>query len=127
MFCRHRQALGRTRHGADAELLLVPARNCLPLPEAFTYEEGALLACNVGTAYAAMKKAAASGRGAVAVFGLGPVGQYCVQAGRAMGADVIGVDPVASRRDAAQRLGTLAVVDPSSPDAIDAISRVTGS
>ncbi len=118
MFCARREFLGRVRHGSNADLLLVPSRNCLPLPDALSYEEGALLACNVGTAYAAMKKAAASGRGAVVVVGLGPVGLYCVQVGRAMGAQVIGVDPIAARREMARALGALTVIDPSQSGAI---------
>lgn len=126
MHCHRRMPMGRGRHGADSELVLVPSRNCLPLPDDFSDEEGTLLACNVGTAYCAMKKANASGRGAVAVIGLGPVGQFCVQVGRAMGAAVVGVDPAASRRRMAERLGTAATVDPGAPDAAQQIARATG-
>jgi 2-desacetyl-2-hydroxyethyl bacteriochlorophyllide A dehydrogenase len=49
----------------------------------------------------------------VAVFGLGVPGQIVAQAARASGARVVGIDPVASRRDLAIRLGAHATIDPS--------------
>jgi len=49
----------------------------------------------------------------VAVFGLGTPGQIVVQAARASGATVIGVDPVKERREMALRLGADRVLDPN--------------
>jgi len=63
----------------------------------------------------------------VAVFGLGVPGQIVAQAARASGAHVIGVDPDASRRETALRLGTHEVLDPTQGSAAEAIKRLTGS
>ena len=48
----------------------------------------------------------------VAVFGLGVPGQIVAQTARRSGAYVVGVDPVAARRDMALRLGADEVLDP---------------
>jgi threonine dehydrogenase-like Zn-dependent dehydrogenase len=50
---------------------------------------------------------------AVAVFGLGAIGLFAVQLARLAGADqVLGVDPIAARRELARRLGADAAIDP---------------
>ena len=49
----------------------------------------------------------------VVVFGLGVPGQIVVQAARASGATVVGVDPLASRRAMAERLGADRTLDPT--------------
>ena len=73
-FCREMQGFNWVRDGVNAEYVVVPARNALPLPDDFDFEDGALLACNLGTAFAAARKARASGDMTLAVSGLGPVG-----------------------------------------------------
>ena len=105
VFCANAQHFSRHRHGTNAAYLLAPARNAMPLPDDFDWEMGALLSCNVGTAYGALRKTGASGDRPLAVFGLGPVGLSCVMLGRALGATVVGVDPVAERRAMALRCG----------------------
>ncbi len=96
-FCRERQSFNQVRDGVDAEYVMVPARNALPLPDDFDFEDGSLLACNLGTAYGAVRKAKASGDMTLAVSGLGPVGLYTVMFARAMGASVLGIDVQPSR------------------------------
>lgn len=49
----------------------------------------------------------------VVVFGLGVPGQIVAQAARASGATVVGVDPVAGRRELAMQLGADRVLDPT--------------
>ena len=62
-----------------------------------SFEDGAIVACNVGTAYQALERAQTPGLTTVAVFGLGPVGQSAVLLGKAMGSRVVGVDVVEER------------------------------
>lgn len=62
----------------------------------------------------------------VVVFGLGMVGNIAAQAFRAIGARVIGVDPVASRRALAERCGIKWTVGGSAQEAHAAISAITG-
>ncbi|HEY9011939.1 MAG TPA: zinc-binding dehydrogenase [Devosia sp.] len=62
----------------------------------------------------------------VVVFGLGVPGQIVLQAARASGATVVGVDPVASRRAIAERLGADRTLDPSTAPVSDIIKGETG-
>ena len=113
MLCPNGQrAHGFACDGADADFMVTDARCLLPLPARFSEEEGVLLACNAGTAYAPLRRLGVSGCDTLAVSGLGPVGLCAVMFGRAMGARVIGIDPVPSRRALAAQLGAVATLDP---------------
>ena len=62
----------------------------------------------------------------VAVFGLGAIGLLTVQAARASGAErVVAVDPLATRRERALRMGADAAFDPSAGDVALAIKEAT--
>lgn len=62
----------------------------------------------------------------VVVFGLGVPGQIVLQAARASGATVVGVDPVASRRAMAEKLGADRTLDPTAAPVSDVIKAETG-
>ena len=98
--CQHRvAALGFGRDGADAEYLAVPANRCYPIPESMSWEDAVMISCQAGTAYAPLRRLGASGRHSIVVVGLGPVGLCVTMVGKAMGARMIGLDPVPERRD----------------------------
>jgi len=61
----------------------------------------------------------------VVVFGLGVPGQIVLQAARASGATVVGVDPVQSRRAMALKLGADRVLDPTAGSVSDIIKSET--
>src|SRR5688572_25252398 len=61
----------------------------------------------------------------VVVFGLGVPGQIVLQAARASGATVVGVDPVASRRAMAERFGADRTIDPTAASVSDVIKSET--
>lgn len=126
MWCDERRGYGGPIHGSDADLLLTDARNCLPLPDDFSYTMGALLMCVGGTAYEVMRKLDASGRSTVAIFGLGPVGLTGILMARAMGAQVVGIDISPERLTLATKLGANAVVDAVHEDTVSAIQRWAG-
>lgn len=119
MFCKRARHFSRHQHGSDAAYLIAPARNALPLPDDFDFEMGALLSCNIGTAYGALRKSAPSGDRILAVFGLGPVGLACVLLAHSRGASVIGIDPSPKRRSLALDLGAVEAFDSSASDLID--------
>jgi threonine dehydrogenase-like Zn-dependent dehydrogenase len=106
-------AYGFNVPGADEEYMVANAHDCLRLPDDFSYVDGALFACQVGTAYDPLKVLGVSGRDNVVVSGLGPVGLFAVQLGKAMGATIVGVDPSPQRRHLAESLGADAVLDPT--------------
>lgn len=107
-----RAAYGWQRAGGHADFLLADERTLVALPDALSYLDGAMVACGMGTAYAACTRVAVSGRDAVLVTGLGPVGIGVALLCQAMGAHVVGVEFIPERRELARRLGINEVVAP---------------
>jgi threonine dehydrogenase-like Zn-dependent dehydrogenase len=124
--------------GSDADLMVVETDSLMRLPDYLTYADGAILACQAGTAYWPLVRLGASGRDLLVVSGLGPVGLLATIFARAMGARVVGVDPSAERRAIAEKLGAEATVDPTAgppgdllratyPDGADKLIETSGS
>lgn len=108
-----RSAYGWQRDGGHAEYLLAEERTCLKLPEGLSFVDGALVSCGFGTAYEALLRLGVSGRDAVLVTGLGPVGLAAAMLARALGAGpVVGTDVAPDRLRLATDLG---VVDKAVP------------
>ena len=102
------------------------------------YREGSILACQGGTAFAPLVRLGAGGLDRIAVSGLGPVGLLATQFAIAMGAEVIGIDPVESRRSLASELGASVTLDPTAgevgaaikahwPDGADKLVETSGA
>lgn len=125
MWCAERRGYGGPIHGADADLLLTDARNCLPLPGELSFAHGALMACAAGTAFSSMRKLRVSGEDTLVIFGQGPVGLCGLLVAKAMGGRVIGVDPIPERRALALRLGADAALDPAETDVVAALRDLT--
>jgi threonine dehydrogenase-like Zn-dependent dehydrogenase len=89
------------------------AANLMPLPEDFSFEDGAIVACQGGTAYYPLTRLHASGEHVLLVSGLGPVGLLATLFGSRMGAEVVGVDPSPERRALAEQLGAVRTFDPT--------------
>jgi propanol-preferring alcohol dehydrogenase len=107
-----RRAYGFNPDGADEEYMVADAADLLPLPDNFDSVEGALLACQTGTAYYGLRNIDTRPSDKLIVTGLGPVGLLAVVLAKTMSLDVIGVDPVEARRNVAAGLGADAVIDP---------------
>jgi threonine dehydrogenase-like Zn-dependent dehydrogenase len=124
---RLRAAYGWQRDGGHAAYLLAEEATCIPLPDALTFVDGACVACGFGTAYEALCRAAVSGRDAVLVTGMGPVGLAAgLLAGR-MGAPLrIGVDVMASRLELARELGAIDHAVAADANAVETIRDITG-
>jgi len=99
-----RAAYGWQRDGGHADFLLAEERTLVALPDELSYLDGAMVACGVGTAYAACLRASVSGRDTVLITGLGPVGLGAAMLCQALGARVVGVDTMLERRALAERL-----------------------
>jgi threonine dehydrogenase-like Zn-dependent dehydrogenase len=119
-----RAAYGWQRDGGHAPYLLADARTLVHLPEELTYMDGAMVACGMGTAYAACLRADVSGRDVALVTGLGPVGIGTALLCRAMGAQVVAVEGIAARRELAEKLGFDDIVAPGD-GALDALLKRT--
>jgi len=126
-FCPERRPLGQPNTvGPDADYILVDERNCLLLPDELNYEDGAMIACIAGTCFTAARKMHPNGEDTVVVFGQGPVGMMGLLMIKAMGARVIGVDPVNERLALARELGADEVINPDGVDLVAAIKDLTG-
>ncbi|MEU7960981.1 zinc-dependent alcohol dehydrogenase [Micromonospora humida] len=94
--------------GGQAEYLRVPQAQFGPItiPQTGADERYLYLSDILPTAWQAVKYADTLPGGTLAVFGLGPVGQFCARIGRHLGAGrVIGLDLVPERLEMARRHG----------------------
>jgi threonine dehydrogenase-like Zn-dependent dehydrogenase len=119
-----RAAYGWQRDGGHADYLLAEEKDLVALPDFLTYADGAMVACGLGTSYAACLRAAVSGRDRVLITGLGPVGLGTALLCQAMGARVTGVEASESRAAFAQKLGIEEIVMPDG-DALENLLALT--
>jgi alcohol dehydrogenase len=112
-------------HGGQAEQVRVPLADgtLVVVPDAVSDEAAVLLADNLPTAWEAVIRADVRPGAPLVVVGLGSVGLCAVVAAVASGATpVVGIDPVASRRDRAIDVGADHTADPS--DATDLLQQL---
>ncbi|MET9619450.1 MULTISPECIES: Zn-dependent alcohol dehydrogenase [unclassified Streptomyces] len=111
--------------GTFAEEVVVDAGCAVPIPDDVPFDIAALIGCGVTTGLgAAINTAKVEAGSSVAVIGCGGVGISAIQGAKLQGAaQIVAVDPVASRREAALRFGATEAV---APDALgDAKQRIT--
>jgi propanol-preferring alcohol dehydrogenase len=126
IYCRASQGVyGFTLDGVHAEYARLSEGSLLPLPDSMTFEQGCLVLDPVGTPYHAYKRIGANATHVVGVFGLGPMGLGAVCVGAALGARVIGIEPITYRRDLARKLGAVATLDPAQGDMVRQLKDLT--
>ncbi|MGC5001374.1 Zn-dependent alcohol dehydrogenase [Streptomyces sp. DT203] len=111
--------------GTFTEEVVVDAGCAVPIPDDVPFEIAALIGCGVTTGLgAAINTAQVEAGSSVAVIGCGGVGISTIQGARVQGAaQIVAVDPVGSRREAALRFGATEAV---APDGLaDAKQRIT--
>jgi threonine dehydrogenase-like Zn-dependent dehydrogenase len=122
-----RAAYGWQRDGGHADYLLADEITCIPLPDELSFVDGACIACGFGTAYEALARLAISGRDAVLVTGLGPVGIAAGLLAKGLGARlVIGVEGRAERRGFATSLDAVDVALAPDDSPGDRVRDLTG-
>jgi threonine dehydrogenase-like Zn-dependent dehydrogenase len=113
------------KNGTFADYFLALEENLHPIPAEMDLELGSLgepLACVM---YSVFHSGVQPGD-TVAVMGLGFAGQLMIQGARKKGAvTVIGIDPLAGKRDLAKQLGADRVFDPGNSDSEEEILEVT--
>lgn len=111
--------------GGQAELVRVPMADQVlaPLPDAVSDEAAVFLADNLPTGYDAVHRAGVSADDLVCVVGLGAVGLMASLCAIDVGARVLAIDGVASRRALAERLGATALAP---EQAAEAVAEATG-
>lgn len=111
--------------GTFTEEVVVDAGCAVPIPDDVPFDIAALIGCGVTTGLgAAINTAKVEAGSSVAVIGCGGVGISAIQGAKLQGAaQIVAVDPVESRREAALRFGATEAV---APDALaDAKQRIT--
>jgi len=106
---------GHHRQGCYAQYVLLEAANVIPVPRDLPPQATASveLAMCVGSVFLMLQEMNVLRGRRVGVTGLGPAGLVALQMARAEGArEVIGFDPLASRREYALGLGLDAACDP---------------
>lgn len=111
--------------GGQAEYLRVPQAHFGPIkvPEEHPDDRFLFMSDILPTAWQAVQFADVPKGGSVAVFGLGPVGQFCARIARQLGAEqVFGIDLVPERLAMAQRHG-IETVDTNDIDDVPGLLR----
>jgi propanol-preferring alcohol dehydrogenase len=125
-FCVKGEMIGKHRDGGFAEYIAVPARNAVPLPEAISFETGAVLMCSSSTSFHALRKAQLKAGETVAIFGAGGLGISAVQLARTMGAlTVYAVDIDEEKLRLAEKFGAIPI-NAAAGDPVAEITRGTG-
>ncbi|QES41347.1 Zn-dependent alcohol dehydrogenase [Streptomyces venezuelae] len=111
--------------GTFAEEVVVDAGCAVPIPDDVPFDIAALIGCGVTTGLgAAINTADVAVGSSVAVIGCGGVGISAIQGARLKGAaQIVAVDPVASRRESALAFGATEAVSPD--ELADAKQRIT--
>ena len=128
--CVRRQVLGVStpdvkRHGAFAEFVVLPHWTLIPMPEALSFTQAALLE-PVSIGLHAASRADVREGDAVLVLGAGPIGLFAMQAARLKGAEKLIVSDLdETRLDLARDLGADVAVSPKEVDLPEAVREAT--
>ncbi|MBN2449961.1 MAG: zinc-binding dehydrogenase [Lentisphaeria bacterium] len=121
-WCPRKKFLG----SMHAEFFVTMETGCLRIPAGMPDEVAVLVSGDgLGVPYHTSLKLNDPGIATLAVFGLGPIGLGNVLLQSHLGRRVLAVDPIASRREYATRLGAAAVIDPAGDDAVAQIRALT--
>lgn len=123
--CPDWKCIGFDVDGGDADYIVVPAGNCLPLPESISFETGAVMTDMIGTQFDAQRRLGVSGVDTVAVFGIGPMGGAGILIAKARGARVIAVDILESRLEQARLLGADETINSKTEDPVARVRELT--
>jgi len=125
--CRQYDVIGRRRNGGYAELVSVPAVNCLPYPENLPWEQAAAVPLVFLTAWHMLVGRAKLAPGEdVLVIGAGSgVGSAAIQIARLIGARVIATAGGAAKLERARALGAHELIDHSREEVAARVRELT--
>jgi threonine dehydrogenase-like Zn-dependent dehydrogenase len=118
--------MGDLVDGSHADLMCVPYRTLLPMPEGLSFLSAAAIGCGTGTAWGALDLLHLRGGDTIAIFGQGPVGLSATQLAAKQGARVIALDIEPHRLERALEFGADVVINPTQVSSVrDAVADVT--
>jgi threonine dehydrogenase-like Zn-dependent dehydrogenase len=125
MFCKEFKCIGFDSHGGDAEYMVVPAENCMRLPDSMSFVTAAVSTDAIGTLYHTQKRLGISGRDILVIFGMGPMGGAGVMIAKGLGATVIAVDMLDKRLELAKEFGADYTINGKNMNVQEEIKRIT--
>lgn len=126
-YCENLRTIGSTRPGGYAELVVAPARNCVPWPSRLSAVEAASLpVCGLTAWHSVVKVGQIKGGETMFVHGGGSgVSVAAIQFAKALGARVITTVSSAAKVAAAEALGVDTVIDRSTTPWLSAVLEAT--
>jgi len=123
------RVMAGTRFGGQAELVVAPADQVLPLPERLSFEQGAAFPVNYGTAYAALilMGGLRSGDRLLIHAAAGGVGIAATQLARNVGAAMLIGTASAGKHDAIRAQGISDPIDYRNDDFEAEVGRITAA
>jgi NADPH:quinone reductase-like Zn-dependent oxidoreductase len=121
------RVMAGTKFGGYAELVTVPAGQVLPLPERLSFEQGAAVPVNYGTAWAALVIMGGLREGDRVLIhaAAGGVGISATQIAKSIGGEIFGTAS-ASKHDAIREQGVVHAIDYRNVDFEAEVKRITG-
>jgi NADPH:quinone reductase-like Zn-dependent oxidoreductase len=121
------RVMAPTKFGGYAELAVTPAADLVPLPEGWSFEEGAAVPVVYATAYAALVRYGSlrAGERMLVQAAAGGVGIAATQIGKKLGAEIFGTAS-ASKHDAVRGFGVDHAIDYRAKDFAKEVRRITG-
>jgi NADPH:quinone reductase-like Zn-dependent oxidoreductase len=121
------RVMAGTRFGGYAELVSTSADNVIPLPESLSFEQGAAVPVNYGTAYAGLviMGGLREGDRVLIQAAAGGVGIAATQIAKQRGAEIFGTAS-ASKHDAIRAQGVDHAIDYRNDDFEEEVRRITG-
>ena len=125
-FCEQLSKYGSLRDGGNAEYVLAKETSCLPLPDEYSFDDGALIGDTLGTAYHAVKKLGILPGQKVLVVGGGPIGLTAARIALWLGATLYVAELSPYRIALAKRLKLENCINSKTEDIGEMISKATG-
>lgn len=124
--CSRQKITGVTVDGGYAEFVKAPASHAVRIPTSISAVEAAPLFCAALTVYRALKHAGPLANRRLAVFGIGGLGHFAVQLGRALGAELTAIDVSDEKLELAKSLGAAHTLNASAADLVKQLRRGGG-
>lgn len=117
--CENYDYLGSRSDGAFAEYVKVPKANLIRLPENVDYEDGAMTDPAAVALHAIMRAGGILPGHSVVILGSGPIGMFCCQWAKIMGADrVLATDLVEEKLKILKGLGVDVTINSEKEDVV---------
>jgi len=125
-YCGKLRCTGAEADGAHTDYICIPEIMAVPIPDTMSIEDAALIepAC---VAYHGARRAGIKDSDLVLVIGAGPIGVFCMQCAKVLGASKVFIADLEPRRlELAKTLGVDGVIDVSAETLEQGVQRLCG-